>query len=385
MSSDHDQHGFEDLFRGAHHAPPSRVDLDTVVRHGRRVRRRQQVRGAATVGVTGAVVLGIGAVAATSGGRIGASTLAGPGAGGSPAVATCQASAEATAATSADVISATSSAGVVSGTASAVAVGTPPFASSGAASAEGTSPVPTSSATSSPVPTSSAADGSPVPTSAAAGSLPVPTSSTSTAQPPVPPVPAVGGTQVAVVGGGSAAVAASPSPTPSLPDATGLPTPSGETNVVVAVGSGSVGPADGSADLTPVSPAPSALSAVRLPDPAPAFGPRRGPDSVAMMASSDGATSWSATFLVGQACGKEATVMVGDFPMPATTGIPTFGASPGPITDRPTVSGHQAYVTHDGSQTILYFATSRYTVEVTAQQASVADLVTLAESLENIG
>jgi hypothetical protein len=126
---------------------------------------------------------------------------------------------------------------------------------------------------------------------------------------------------------------------------------------------------------------------VRLPDPAPGFGGRRAPNSVSLtsLSSSDRAY-WTADFLVGEPCGHEATVIVGDFPMPATSGIPVFGSSPGPITDHPTVGGRPAFVTHDGDQTILYFSTSRFTVQVVGSQSvTVAELVTLAEALENIG
>ena len=58
---------------------------------------------------------------------------------------------------------------------------------------------------------------------------------------------------------------------------------------------------------------------------------------------------YDATFLVASRDGRQATVMVGAFPMPATSGIPVIGASPGPITDRPTVLGYPAYVTSDGA------------------------------------
>jgi hypothetical protein len=140
-------------------------------------------------------------------------------------------------------------------------------------------------------------------------------------------------------------------------------------------------------DVKAEGPAPAALVAVRLPDPAPGFGGRRAPDSVSLtsLSSSDRAY-WTADFLVGEPCGHEATVIVGDFPMPATSGIPVFGSSPGPITDHPTVGGRPAFVTHDGDQTILYFSTSRFTVQVVGSQTvTVAELVTLAEALENIG
>jgi hypothetical protein len=139
--------------------------------------------------------------------------------------------------------------------------------------------------------------------------------------------------------------------------------------------------------VKPDGPPPAALTAVRLPDPAPGFGARRAPDSVGLEAgSSDGQTHWTAVFLVGQPCAHEATVIVGTMPMPATSGTPTFGATPGPITERPTVDGRPAYVTHDGDQTILYFATSRFTVEVVGSRSTtIAELVTLAEALENIG
>ena len=229
--------------------PTSGVDLDLVVRRGRRVRARSRVRTAATIGVTGAVVVGVGSVALTSLGYGGTSHG-----------------------------------------------------------------------------------------------------------------PSVG----AAAGGSVATSALGPTPTPVGPTASPVDTSS--SGLIVK-------PSD----------APAELTAITLPSPAPLFGPRRFPDSVSLTGGLDGrSVYWVATFGVGVAGGREATVMIGRFPMPATSGIPTIAQSPGPITDHPTVAGFPAYVTHDGAQTILYFQTSRFTVEVTGEHASVADLVTLAESLRGI-
>ena len=264
----------EQLFRDSDPtAPTSRIDLDVVVRRGRRVRVRYQVRTAATIGVTGAVVVGVAALATSS-------HL--PGGGSSGALA----------------------------------------------------------------------GGVTTPTPAPSGNLTVSASFT------VPtPTPSRLGTGIA----GSGSASATPSDKGSMVPATG-PTP------------------------LPTR-APADLTAVALPDPAPGFGPRRSPDSVARTLNLNGVPGeyWVATFLVGVSGGTEATVFVGEFPMPTTSGTPTLGQSPGPITDHPTVHGRQAYVTHDGVQTILFFQTSRYTVEVVGEQTTVAELVTLAESLRNIG
>jgi len=251
----------EQLFRDSvSSAPPSRIDLDTVVRRGRSARRRHQVRAAATIGVTGAVVVGAGALA-TSG---------------------------------------------------HLATG------SSAASGVGSAPGPVSV------------------TVTASANLPRPTSSD-----------------------GAASSVATPAPQGTA-----------------------VGPKPAAGD------APADLRAVTLPDPAPGFGPRRFPDSVELTENLNLVTGpfWTATFGVGDASGtgKQATVFVGAFPMPATSGTPVLGATPGPITDTPTVSGHQGYVTHDGTQTILYFRTARFTVQVCGWNAGVQDLVTLAESLHGI-
>jgi hypothetical protein len=137
--------------------------------------------------------------------------------------------------------------------------------------------------------------------------------------------------------------------------------------------------------------APAALKAVTLADPAPGFGGRRFPDSVSLTSGVSNYapdTYWTATFGVGStdASGPQATVIVGDYPMPATTGTPTIYSSPGPITETPVVQGHQAYVTSDGDQTILYFRTSQFTVQVIGGGgATSAQLVMLAESLRNLG
>jgi hypothetical protein len=193
-----------------------------------------------------------------------------------------------------------------------------------------------------------------------------------------------------VATGSSAAAGGSSAPGPVSVTVTASanaprPTPSDGTASAVATPA----PPDTTVGPKPVaSDAPADLRAVALPDPAPGFGPRRFPDSVALTENLNLVTGpfWTATFGVGDesGTGKQATVFVGAFPMPATSGTPTLGASPGPITDTPTVAGHQAYVTHDGSQTILYFRTARFTVQVCGLNATIEDLVTLAESLRGI-
>ena len=122
-------------------------------------------------------------------------------------------------------------------------------------------------------------------------------------------------------------------------------------------------------------------------DPAPGFPIRRAPDTVALTSGLPGTNDprYVAAFLVASQDGHQATVMVGAFPMPATSGIPVIGASPGPITDRPTVLGYPAYVTHDGQQTILYFSTGTYTVMVTGGAGVTADqLITLCYGLSGL-
>ena len=183
------------------------------------------------------------------------------------------------------------------------------------------------------------------------------------------------------------ASAESPHPTPSSTTVEApvpTPTPTSTPGTASAVAT----PATSAVPKPVASDAPAALRAVSLPDPAPGFGPRRFPDSVEITINLNRVPGqfWTATFGVGDtnASGKQATVFVGDFPMPATSGTPTLGATPGPITDTPTVAGHQAYVTHDGDQTILYFRTAGFTVQVCGWNASVDDLVTLAESLRGI-
>ena len=129
------------------------------------------------------------------------------------------------------------------------------------------------------------------------------------------------------------------------------------------------------------------LQHVTLADPAPGFPIRRAPDTVALTSGLPGTNDarYGATFLVASPDGRQATVMVGAFPMPATSGIPVIGASPGPITDRPTVLGYSAYVTHDGQQTILYFSTGTYTVMVTGGVGVTADqLITLCYGLSGL-
>jgi hypothetical protein len=180
---------------------------------------------------------------------------------------------------------------------------------------------------------------------------------------------------------------ATPSPTAPIAGPTPpVPTPSASPSS----GSAAATPATTSYPPAPKpvsSEAPAALRVVTLPDPAPGFGARRFPDSVGLENLYPLTSAyWTATFGVGDptGAGKQATVFVGEFPMPPTSGTPTLGSSPGPITDTPTVAGHQAYVTHDGTQTILYFRTARFTVQVCGWHAGVADLVALAESLRGI-
>ena len=200
----------------------------------------------------------------------------------------------------------------------------------------------------------------------------------------------------AASGGGSApgpvsvtvtASANVPRPTPSTTTVSADLPPTSSEGTASAVATPA--PPDTAVGPKPVaSDAPADLRAVTLPDPAPGFGPRRFPDAVELTENLDLVTGpfWTATFGVGDASGtgKQATVFVGAFPMPATSGTPTLGASPGPITDTPTVAGHQAYVTHDGTQTILYFRTARFTVQVCGWNAGIDDLVTLAGSLRGI-
>jgi hypothetical protein len=207
-------------------------------------------------------------------------------------------------------------------------------------------------------------------TLAATADSPVPTPSASGAgDATVPPVPTPSSS-------GAVDVTTSPFPTPGS---------SGGTASAVATPTATAYPPA----PTPVSSeAPAALRAVTLPDPAPRFGGRRFPDAVELTNDFNALPGpfWTATFGVGDATGvgRQATVFVGEFPMPPTSGTPTLGSSPGPITDTPTVAGHQAYVTHDGTQTILYFRAARFTVQVCGWHASVDDLVTLAEALRGI-
>jgi hypothetical protein len=133
---------------------------------------------------------------------------------------------------------------------------------------------------------------------------------------------------------------------------------------------------------------PEGLEQVMLPD-VPGFGTgRRFPDALEPSGDFNGILQkvWTATFGIGSAdaTGPQATIFVGDFPLPATSGTPVLGQSPGPITDTPVVRGHQAYVTHDGDQPILYFRTSHWTVQVCGWNASVEQLVAVAESLQNV-
>jgi hypothetical protein len=137
--------------------------------------------------------------------------------------------------------------------------------------------------------------------------------------------------------------------------------------------------------------APEALKAVSLPDPAPGFGGRRGPDGVSLttgLGSRPDLPYWTATFLVGSpdATGPQASVIVGDFPLADAVAIPTEGAEPGPTSTGRTVQGHPAYVTTGSDQIVLSFRTSRFTVMVVGGYGATEDmLVTLAESLRNIG
>jgi|GEM_PF-4063382 len=130
-----------------------------------------------------------------------------------------------------------------------------------------------------------------------------------------------------------------------------------------------------------------ALDQVRLADPAPGYPVRRNPDEVALTAGLPGTDQqlWVATFLVATDTGQGATVMVGAFPLPATQGIPTIAASPGPIIDRPTVQGRPAYVTIDGNEKILYFSSGQYTVMITGSiGASTDQLTALAGGLSGL-
>ena len=313
----------EQLFRDSHSVtPPSRVDLDAVVRRGRRVRVRHQVRGAATIGVTGAVVLGLGAVAVSGTGRLGGVPLLGAGSGDGSGPPACQMTSSAQAAN-----------------ASPAPTGDP----QGAAA------------------TSGSGVGSPPPATAS------PSSGSDAASPP------------AVSASGSTGSWAPASSSPASTDGSVTPSPGDATSEAVP-GSGSVLPSA----VKPDGPPPAALTAVRLPDPAPGFGARRAPDSVGLEAgSSDGHPHWTAVFLVGRPCEHEATVMVGDFPWPAEVPKPT-GAD-GLVVGLPSGLVQPGAVTHEGEQTILYFTTSRFTVKVVGGHGTtIEELLTLATSLENI-
>ena len=170
-----------------------------------------------------------------------------------------------------------------------------------------------------------------------------------------------GAPAVPVTAGDSGAATASASPAATDATATALPSTTAAT-----------APPPGKASSLPPH---LELQRVKLADPAPGFPIRRLPDAVALTSGLPGtnADRYDATFLVASRDGRQATVMVGAVPMPATSGIPVIGASPGPITDRPTVLGHQAYVTSDGEQTILYFSTDTYTVIVTGGAGVTAD------------
>lgn len=184
-----------------------------------------------------------------------------------------------------------------------------------------------------------------------------------------------GAPAVPVTAGDSGAATASDSPAATDATPTALPSP-------VPTAS----PSSKSEGLSLPPPDPQ-LQRVKLADPAPGFPIRRLPDAVALTGGLPGtnADRYVATFLVQDNDGRQATVMVGAFPMPATSGIPVIGASPGPITDRPTVLGYPAYVTSDGQQTILYFSTGTYTVMATGGVGVTADqLITLSYGLSGL-
>jgi hypothetical protein len=155
-----------------------------------------------------------------------------------------------------------------------------------------------------------------------------------------------------------------------------------------------------------------ALRTVSLPDPAPGFPVQRAEATVARTVLPNG-TYWTDAFLVaanpptcttvqlqptsnppggrpetptGTSCtpnGAEATVLVteGAEPTAPDSNDEIEGV---PVTQTVSVNGQPGYVTESSSQTELYYGDGQFAIQVSGEDTTVADLVTLAESLHGL-
>lgn len=123
---------------------------------------------------------------------------------------------------------------------------------------------------------------------------------------------------------------------------------------------------------------PAGLELITLPD-VDGFGPgRRFPDALEPNndLNAQGTTAWTATIGIGQqdGSGPSATVFVGDFPPP------TAGSNARTLT----VRGRSATEAMIGGQRILYLRTDRWAIEVISPDATSAQIVAVAEALQNV-
>jgi hypothetical protein len=149
---------------------------------------------------------------------------------------------------------------------------------------------------------------------------------------------------------------------------------------------------------------PSAVAAVSLPDPAPGFPLRRWDDDVEQATiGAGGAPAWVATFglgvrpdiptrdssgrvIGGTPDGSQVTILVGDFELPALSGLTIEGNE---VVARPAVAGTSGYVTRYTEKgtvmSTLYFSSGHLSVEIFGyDNVSTNQLVALGNALTGL-